>query len=84
MLDNFITKIDNFNKYIEFKKKDIGKHIENSIKTQSNYDIAYVLYKMYEYDFVCSDEWYYYKNHKCNRDSDGMSLRYIIYTKLCE
>jgi P4 family phage/plasmid primase-like protien len=81
---HYWAKIDNYHKYIEFKKKDIGKHIENSIKTQSNYDIAYVLFKMYEYDFVYSDEWYYYKNHKWNRDSDGMSLRSIISTKLCE
>lgn len=81
---HYWAKIDNYHKYLEFKKKDIGTHIENSIKTQSNYDIAYVLFKMYEYDFVYSEEWYYYKNHKWNRDSDGMSLRSIISTKLCE
>jgi hypothetical protein len=66
-----------------FRDKDIDKFIDISIKTQSNYDIALVLFKMYEYDFKYSDnEWYIYKNHIWNREIDGMSLRQKISTEL--
>ena len=71
-------------KYSEYKNKDINKFIDTSIKTQSNYDIAYVLYKMYEYDFIYSDnDWYIFKNHIWHKEMDGMSLRQKISTELC-
>jgi P4 family phage/plasmid primase-like protien len=82
---HYWAKIDNKKKYEEFKNKDIDKFIESSIKSQSNYDVALVLYKMHEYDFIFSDnEWYTYKNHRWNKETDGMSLRQLISTKLCE
>lgn len=82
---HYWAKIDNYQKYQEYKNKDINKFINVSIKTQSNYDIANVLYKMYEYDFVyCLDDWYIYKNHRWNRENDGMSLRQKISTELCD
>jgi P4 family phage/plasmid primase-like protien len=81
---HYWAKIDNNKKYDEYKDKDIGKWIDLSIKTQSNYDIAYVLFKMYEYDFVFSDnDWYIYKNHVWRRENDGMSLRQKISNDLC-
>lgn len=82
---HYWAKNDNYSKYQEYKSKDINKFINVSIKTQSNYDIAYVLYKMYEYEFVyCSDDWYIYKNHRWNKETDGMSLRQKISTELCD
>ena len=81
---HYWAKIDNYQKYQEYKNKDLNKWIDVSIKTQSNYDIAYVLFKMYEYDFVYSDnEWYIYKNHVWHREMDGMSLRQKISNELC-
>jgi P4 family phage/plasmid primase-like protien len=81
---HYWAKIDNKKKYDEYKDKDISKWIDISIKTQSNYDIAYVLFKMYEYDFVFSDnDWYIYKNHVWHRENDGMSLRQKISNELC-
>jgi len=81
---HYWAKLDNYQKYIEFKNKCIDKFVDTSIKTQSNYDVANVLFKMYEYDFVYSnDDWYMYKNHKWNRESDGMSLRQKISNELC-
>ena len=80
---HYWAKLDNYIKYVEFKNRDINKFINVSIKTQSNYDIAYVLFKMKEYDFVfCNEDWYMYKNHRWHRD-DGMSLRQLISTELC-
>ena len=76
---HYWAKIDNIKKYIEFRDKDLDQYIERAIKTQSNYDIAYVLYKMFEYDFKYSDnDWYIYKNHKWHKETDGMSLRQKI------
>ena len=82
---HYWAKIDNYTKYNELRNKDINKHIETSIKTQSNYDIAYVLHKMFEYDFVyCDNDWYMYKNHRWHKETDGMSLRQKISTELHE
>jgi hypothetical protein len=82
---HYWAKIDNYAKYMEYKNKDIEKFIDVTIKTQSNYDIAYVLYKMYEYDFTYSDnDWYTYKNHVWHKETDGMSLRQKISTELCD
>ena len=82
---HYWAKIDNMKKYIEFRDKDLDIHIENSIKTQTNYDIAMVLFKMYEYDFKYSDnDWYVYKNHKWHKETDGMSLRQKISNELCK
>jgi P4 family phage/plasmid primase-like protien len=82
---HYWAKIDNYAKYNELRNKDINKHIETSIKTQSNYDIAYVLHKMFEYDFVyCDNDWYMYKNHRWHKETDGMSLRQKISTELHE
>ena len=78
------AKIDNYQQYMEFKKRDISPFIERAIKTQTNYDVAYVLFKMREYEFVFSDnEWYMYKNHKWNRELNGTGLRQLISTELC-
>lgn len=82
---HYWAKIDNYSKYIEFKNKDINKFIDISVKTQSNYDIANVLYKMHEYDFIyCDMDWYIYKNHRWHKENDGMSLREKISTELCD
>lgn len=80
---HYWAKIDNYEKYNDLRNKDINRHIETSIKTQSNYDIAYVLHKMYEYDFVyCDNDWYNYKNHRWHKATDGISLREKISTEL--
>ena len=82
---HYWAKIDNYTKYNELRNKYINMHIETSITTQSNYDIAYVLHKMFEYDFVyCENEWYIFENHFCRRQTDEMSLRQKISNELHE
>ena len=82
---HYWAKSDNYKKYAEFKSKDLDKYIDISVKTQTNYDIAYVLFKMYEYEYVYSDKnWYTYKNHRWRCESDGMSLRKLISDELCK
>jgi P4 family phage/plasmid primase-like protien len=82
---HYWAKSDNYKKYLEFKSKDLDKFIDISVKTQTNYDIANVLFKMYEYEYVYSDKnWYIYKNHRWSSETDGMSLRKLISDDLCK
>lgn len=79
------AKIDNFEKWKAIKDKNISKYIQISTKTSTNYDIAYVLFMMYRYEFKYSgNEWYIFKNHTWNKEQDGMSLRQKISTELFE
>ena len=80
---HYWARIDNPQKYNEIKKKDMTPLINMSIKNQTNVDVARVLFKMDEYNFVyCHGEWYTYKNHKWHRESDGMTLRKKISNEL--
>jgi hypothetical protein len=79
------AKLDNFEKYKEIVQNDVNKYIEISVKSQSNYDIAMVLYVMYKYEFkYCKNEWFVYRNHLWHREPDGISLRKKISTELVE
>jgi P4 family phage/plasmid primase-like protien len=79
------AKLDNFEKYKEIVQNDVNKYIEISVKSQSNYDIAMVLYVMYRYEFkYCKNEWFVYRNHLWHREPDGISLRKKISTELVE
>jgi P4 family phage/plasmid primase-like protien len=79
------VKIDNYQAFMELKRKNISPFIDKAINNQTNYDVAYVLFKLRENDFVYSDnEWYMYKNHKWNRELNGTALRQLISTDLCK
>jgi P4 family phage/plasmid primase-like protien len=79
------AKIDNYQRFMEFKRKDISPFIERAINTQTNYDVAYVIFKLREHDFFYSnDEWYMYKDHKWGIDIHGTSIRKLISTDLFE
>lgn len=78
----FWAKIDNYEKFLEIKRKEIQYYIEKSI-TCTNYDIARVLYELYKYQFIyCDKEWYEFKNHRWILDNEGISLRSKISTQL--
>ncbi len=73
------AKIDNYPKYMEFKNRAISPLVDEAIRSQTNDDVARVLYKMKEYEFVyCDQEWYMYKNHKWTREPNGIELRKLI------
>ena len=71
----FWARFDNYEKFMDLKRKDVQLYIEKSI-TATNWDIARVLYELLKYQFVYSaKEWYEFKNHRWHRDDEGISLR---------
>ena len=80
---HYWAKIDNLSKYKDIIERSLNKLIETSIKTPTHSDIAKVLHRLYEYDFVYSNgDWYKYENHLWKKENDGVSLRKIISNQL--
>jgi len=89
------AKQDNFEGYEKVKMKTIDYYIEESLKTQTEYDIAQVLKQVYKDKYVCVSYdkkgiWYVFKNHRWIMDR-GLSLRekiskeiYDYYSKKCD
>jgi P4 family phage/plasmid primase-like protien len=81
------AKNDNFQKFMEIKRVDVQKKLEDTIRSAvpNNWDIANVLYEMYQNQFVFSKKcWYEFKNHKWDAEEDGLCLRKKISTELVE
>jgi len=73
------AKQDNFNGYEEVKKNTIQFYINESLNSQTEYDLAEVLKQMYKDKYVCVSYdkkgiWYVFKNHHWVIDK-GLSLR---------
>ena len=76
------VKQDNFEGYEKVKNESIDYYIEESLNTQTEYDLAQVLKQMYKDKYVCVSYdkkgiWYTFKNHKWIQDK-GLSLREAI------
>ena len=81
------AKIDNFEKFMEIKRVDVQKRLEDTIRSTvpNNWDIANVLYEMFQNQFVYSKKcWYEFKNHKWESEEDGLCLRKKISNELVE
>jgi len=73
------AKQDNFNGYETVKKSTIQYFINESLTSQTEYDLAQVLKQMYKDRYVCVSYdkkgiWYVFKNHRWVIDR-GLSLR---------
>jgi len=72
---------DAFDDYEKVKKTTIDYFIEETIKSDTEYDFAMVLFQMYKDKYVCSSiinkRWYTFKNHRWELD-EGYSLRLSI------
>ena len=67
---------DNPKAYENIMSNDIKKLIVATTKDANNYDVAKVLFTMFQYDFKYSgSEWYVFKNHVWSKESDGYSVR---------
>lgn len=79
------AKNDNYDKYIEIKRKDIRYYIDKSMNC-TNYDIARVMFEMFKYQYICAsiknNLWYEFKNHRWYEDDGAISLRQKISTNL--
>jgi P4 family phage/plasmid primase-like protien len=79
------AKTDNFAKYKIIMNKYVQNYVEKSVKSPTNFDIATVLFHMYKYEYkYTGTEWYMFRDHKWNRENDGMYLRQKISTDLLE
>lgn len=81
------AKIDNPEKYKTLKTNAIRKKLIESL-SNTNYDVACVIYEMYKHTFTCAstkhNTWYQYKNHRWNEMSKGVYLRKKISNELVE
>ena len=72
------AKKDNPAAYAELIKSDLKNIMYNSL-SGTHYDIAKVVYAMFQHEFVCSSFrnrlWYHFKNHRWNLTDSGVSLR---------
>ena len=82
------VKQDNFEGYEKVKNTSIDYYIEESLNTQTEYDLALVLKQMYKDKYVCISYdkkgiWYTFKNHRWIVDK-GLSLREAISKNMYE
>ncbi len=81
----YIAKKDNkdrYNTYLTHKIRDFLVLCINS----THYDVAQVLFRLYENDFVCAsikeNKWYEFKDHRWKQIESGFSLRRKISKEL--
>jgi len=72
------ARADNPDAYKELLKSDL-KNLMYMSMSGTHYDIAKVVYGMFQHEFVCSSFrnrlWYHFKNHRWNLTDSGVSLR---------
>jgi hypothetical protein len=76
------AKQDAYDDYIKVKESTIDYFIEETIYTQTDFDLAMVLYQIFKDKYVCISYankgiWYVFKNHRWEPDK-GISLRLAI------
>ena len=76
------AKQDAFEEYEKVQENTLDFYIEETMETQTEFDIAQVLYHKYKDKYVCVSYekkgiWYVFKNHRWEPDR-GLSLRLAI------
>jgi len=76
------AKQDAYDDYVKVKESTIDYYMEETIYTQTDFDLAYVLYQVFKDKYVCISYankgiWYVFKNHRWEPDR-GISLRLAI------
>jgi len=73
-------------KFIEVRDKTVDHHINETIKTYTDYDVASVLYALYKDRFICAsirnNLWYEFKDHRWHEIDSGVYLRQKMSTAL--
>ena len=77
-------KHDNLEEYTNIKSKDISQVIHTSLNDALDYDVAVVIYRMFEQEFRCvsikNGSWFEFKNHRWCKTEKAYSLRNKIST----
>jgi len=81
----FWAKESSPEEFVAIKRQTINIFIEESIRDDTEYDFAYILYQLFKEKFICTSikhkTWYMYCNHRWVKD-DGESLRKAISNEL--
>jgi P4 family phage/plasmid primase-like protien len=75
----FWSRNDNLNRYLEIEKTNIDRLIKDSAATQTEHDVAQVVYAMYRDEFKCAkfsaSVWYRFIGHIWRETDRGISLQ---------
>ena len=75
----FNLREDNFQKYKEVKKETISHYVDIACKSEAEYDIGMILFKLFGDEYVCCNIknkiWYKYKNNKWIETEGGIDLK---------
>ena len=81
------AKIDSPEAYKEMKRNEVDSALKVSL-SNTNYDVAFVLYEMHKYEYVCAsiqkNVWYEFKNHRWHELDKGLNLRKRISSELAD
>ena len=85
----FFAKCDNEELYNELIRTRLKTYIDDSIGSQSDYDLSKVLHEMYKHQFVCASvkkkgDWYIFSGHRWEMMEEDTELYNKISTKMCE
>ena len=82
----FNLREDNPKKYKEIKNITVTHYLNVACKSETEYDIAMILYKLFGDEYVCCNIknkiWYKYKNNKWVETEGGIDLKQKISKKL--
>ena len=80
------AKLDNPKEYKKVREETFSYYMEMTIKDQTDFDFAQVLYQLAKQEFVCvsikNNTWYEYNGHKWFEIDSGNTLRLMISKKM--
>jgi P4 family phage/plasmid primase-like protien len=85
----YFAKFDNEAKYNEIRRTNLRQYIDKSIESETDYDLAKVLYEMYKDQFVCASSrksglWYHFNGHRWEEMETHIEIYEKISTEMCE
>lgn len=84
----YFARIDNPKRYQKFMDENAKELVEESILSNTHYDIALVLYSKYKDFFICSSigqrTWFEFSGHHWKRMEEGVALRQKITEEMTE
>jgi P4 family phage/plasmid primase-like protien len=76
------SKMDNFNRYEEIEKSNIGRLVKEAAEAGTEHDVAQVVYAMFRDNFKCaqygSNKWYRFDGNKWCQTDHGVALLKLL------
>ncbi len=74
----FWAGLDDPKAYENFLSTNSREYLQSSLKDETDYDISYAAFMMYQHEFVCVDierkMWYYFANHRWHLDAKSRKI----------